>query len=93
MAVPPSWTGTYKALTEACEAETNDVRAAFDRLHGEYDAFVSSFDPALMSHIGDLQVRISTLNERLDRVRHSFVLRSARSLQGVGEALKRILHR
>jgi hypothetical protein len=85
--------GTYKALTEACEAETNDVRAAFDRLHGEYDAFVSSFDPALMSHIGDLQVRISTLNERLDRVRHSFVLRSARSLQGVGEALKRILHR
>lgn len=82
---------TYRALTAACEQETVEAHATFDRLQQDYHAVVSSFDPAVTSHVGDLQTRLEDLQNNLNRLQMSASWQLTRPLRRVKRLLQRVV--
>jgi hypothetical protein len=74
---------TWETLCSAAAGDTVQVRARFDELSRRLAVRVSSFDPAVVGHIADLQRRQARMKARLDDLYSSMSWRVTRPLRGL----------
>jgi hypothetical protein len=81
----------YAALCRSCDGETVETSRTFDELQRTYDRMVASTEPAMLSHIADLQDRVRALNETLDDMQSSPLWQATRPFRKVERMVSRVL--
>lgn len=79
----PLLSETWETLRSAAAGDTAQVHDRFDELSRRLAARVSSFDPAVVGHIADLQRRQARMKGRLDDLYSSISWRVTRPLRGL----------
>lgn len=81
----------YATLCRSCAGETVGTSRTFDELQRTYDRMVASTEPAMLSHIADLQDRVRALNETLDDMQSSPLWQVTRPFRKVERMVSRVL--
>ena len=80
----------YSTLSRSCSGETVETIRSFDELHQQYESIVAGTEPAMLSHIADLQERIRLLDKALDQVESSTVWQVTRPLRKMERMVSRV---
>jgi hypothetical protein len=81
----------YSALCCSCSGETVETIRTFDDLQRKYERVIAATEPAMLSHIADLQDRVRALGQTLDQMQSSTFWQMTRPLRKVERMFARVL--